>query len=145
MPRSLRSSLLLLGFVALGCNQCGERRYLFPGLHERLSGDHDSSSSGEAKRSGSGKDCEGTAVSRNGSGFAGETLSYPGGVIYTGPSYPSGPPYIVPGGSRPDELPAPGYIAPPGVPSNPYATPRSIDSTKMLPKIGGTMTGDPRR
>ena len=39
MPRSLRCFLLLLGLTALGCNQCGERRKLFPRLHDRLSRD----------------------------------------------------------------------------------------------------------
>ena len=150
MPRSLRCFFLLIGLSALGCNQCGERPRLFPRLQERLNPDGNHTESNNARRNGAGKDCgpDGVPVSRNGSGFGGETLSYPGngGVIYNGPSYPSGQPY--PANPRPDELPAPGgYITPPGVPSNPYpnAIPRAIDSTKTLPKTGGTMTGDPRK
>ena len=135
MPRSLKCFLLLLGLTAVGCNQCGERRKLFPRLHDRLDGDNSSS-----RRDGD-KDCcpNGSPVSRNGAGFGGETLSYPGLIVY-----PSGQPY--PTNPRSDELPQPGgYIPNPGLPSNPYAQPRSIDSTKMLPKTGGTMTGDPRK
>ena len=141
MPRSLKCFLLLLGLTAVGCNQCGERRHLFPRLHERLNLDGNHNDASEARRNGTGKDCcpDGSPVSRNGAGFGGETLSYPGPIVY-----PSGQPY--PANPRSDELPQPGgYIPNPGLPSNPNAQPRAIDSTKILPKTGGTMTGDPRK
>ena len=135
MPRSLRVFLLLLVFAPLGCNTCGERHYLFPRLHERLSHDDENH---DPRKVGTSKDCpDGHPVSRN-NGFGN------GEVIYVGPSYPAGQPQ--PYNPRPDELPLPGgYIPSPGVPQNPYAQPRPIDSTKLLPKTGGTMTGDPRK
>ena len=135
MPRSLRCFLMLLLFSGIGCRQCGERNYLFPRLRDRLDGDEDDNRTG-ALRNGS-KDCgpDGRPVSRNGSGFGN------GEVIYVGPSYPAGQPQ--PYNPRPDELPQPGgFIPSPGVP---FAPQRSIDSTKLLPKTGGTMTGDPKK
>ena len=140
MPRTLRCFLLLLAFAPLGCNTCGERQYLFPRLHERLSGDSDSS---ESRQSALGKECgpDGHPVSRSKGGGFGN-----GEVIYVGPAMPVGQPYAQPYNPRPDELPQPGgYIPSPGVPSNPYAQPRPVDSTKLLPKAGGTMTGDPKK
>ncbi len=137
MPRSLRCFLLLIAFAPLGCNTCGERKYLFPLLHERLSGDEGSDSS----RSATGKECgpNGHPVSRNNSG-----AGYGNGeVIYVGPAMPAGQPYAQPYNPRPDELPQPGgYIPSPGVP---FAPQRPVDSTKLLPKPGGTMTGDPKK
>jgi len=142
MSRGCTFLVAIFGLGLVGCqNQCGERRYLFPCLRERLSRDDDSPA---VNRSATGKDVctDGTPVSRNGAGFGGETLSYPGsgGMIYNGPTYPADQPF--PSATpRPDELPAPGYITPPGLPSNPYSQPRSIDS-RLQPKSGGTMTGD---
>ncbi len=135
MSRSLAYFLILLGFTAVGCNQCGERRKLFPRLNDALTRDDDEPSRLDSRRNGN-KDCgpEGFPVSRNG-GYGGE-------VIYSGPSYPAGQPYRV--NPRSDELPAPGgYIPSPGVPPYP-AIPRAIDS-KLLPKTGGTMTGDSKK
>ena len=138
MPRSLCCFILLLALSGVGCHHCGERHYLFPRLHERLS-EHDDPKGSSSALAGSGKDCcpDGHPVSRNGAGFGG------GEVIYSGP-YPAGQPYVQPANPRSDELPQPGgYITPPGVP---YAPQRPIDSTKFLPKSsGGTMTGDPRK
>lgn len=148
MSRSLRYLFLLFVFTAVGCNQCGERRHLFPCLHDRMSRDDgpDNTRDRDARRTGTGKECcpEGSAVSRNGASFGGETLSYPGngGMIYSGPSYPMGQPYPS-GNPRSDELPPPGSTIPsPGVP---YAPNRPIDSTKLQPKMGGMMTGDLKR
>ena len=141
MPRFLSLLFLFALFAGLGCRQCGERTYLFPRLRERLSGDDDDSKQSSAERSGSAKDCcpDGRPVSRSGAGFAGETLSYPGGTVY--PSYPSGPPYSPPS----NELPPPGsYIPSPGVPY-PSAQPHPVDSSRFLPKSGGTMTGDAKK
>ena len=142
MPRTLRCFLLLIVLgAAVGCrSECGERRHLFPRLHERLNLDGNHNDANEARRSGLGKnDChDGTPVSRNGTGFGGETMSYPGpGTII----YPSGQPSPA-NNPRSDELPQPGFISPPGVP---YAPNRQIDSSKSMPKPGGTMTGDPKK
>ena len=140
MPRTPLCILMLLIVSGIGCRQCGERQGLFSRLRDRLDGDDDNRS--DALRGSTGRDCgpDGRPVSRkgNGSGFG------TGEVIYVGPSYPAGQPQ--PYNSRPDELPQPGgYIPSPGVPMNPYAQPRPVDSTKLLPKPGGTMTGDPKK
>lgn len=146
MRRTGLAALIVLGLSALGCNQCGERRPLFPRLHDRLTRDDEPARTGAAKRPGDSEPCNnGTPVGR-GNGF-GDPIGYPtsGGVVY-GPTYPT-----VPGGNpypaqpRNDELPQPGYIQPPGVPANPYAQPRSIEGMKLQPKSGGTMTGESKK